>query len=140
MRPESDGQYAVAARELLRDQSERFGIRNHLRKVDRFLADGTRHNVANDDLGYEAEPHEQASERDVVVALLGERDRQLIARDQPLLNQQLAQPAFPALFFRDRVHLFSLRRETADARLGIRQIEVGAALQLCELLGPSIEL
>ena len=44
------------------------------------------------------EPHQQAADGDVVVALLGERDGELIGGDQPLLHQQLAQAEFFALF------------------------------------------
>ena len=37
----------MAAREILRDQLQRFGIGDDLREVDALLADGPRHDVAD---------------------------------------------------------------------------------------------
>ena len=93
-RVEGDRQDAVAAREILRHELQRLGIGDDLGKVDRLLADRARHDVADGGLGNEAEAHQQAPERDVVVALLGERDGELVGGDQPLLNEQLAEPEF----------------------------------------------
>ena len=69
-------------------------IGDHLGKVDRLLADGARHDVADGALGNEPQAHQHAPHGNVVVALLGERDGELIGRDQPLLHQQLAQAEF----------------------------------------------
>ncbi len=150
-RVEGDRQHAVAAREILRHELQRFRIGDHLGEVDRLLADGARHDVADGALGDEPEPHQQAADGDVVVALLGERDGELIGGDQPLLHQQLAQPQFFPLFrpwiegprrepamdpdsktegnLSRRIpgRLFYLRGEPADALLGLRDVEVGAA-------------
>ena len=88
----------MAPREILRDQLERIAVDDHLREVDALLADGPRHDVADHRLGDEAEAHEQAADRDVVLLLLGERDAQLVGRDQALLDQQFAQAQFFPLF------------------------------------------
>ncbi len=71
---ERDRQDAVAARELLRYELQRFRVGHDLGQVDRFLPDGPRHDVADRALGDESETHQQAPDRDVVVPLLGERD------------------------------------------------------------------
>ena len=67
-------------------------------KVDRFLPDGARHDVANGALGDETQAHQQAADGNVVVALLGQRDGELIGGDQALLDQQFAETEFLALF------------------------------------------
>ena len=85
-----DRQQAVAAREILRHQFQRLRVGHHVGKVDRLLADRARHDVADRGLGDEAQAHQQAADRDVVLLLLGERDAQLVGGDQPLLDQQFA--------------------------------------------------
>ena len=97
LRVERDGQHAVAAREVLRDQLDRIPIDHDLRQVDALLADGPGHDVPDHRLGDEAHAHQQAAERGLLLLLLGQRDAQLIGRDQSLLNQQLAQAQLFAL-------------------------------------------
>ena len=72
-------------------------------EVDALLADGPGHDVADHRLGDEAQAHQQAPERGLLVLLLGQRDAQLIGRDQPLLDQQLAQAQLLALLGQGRV-------------------------------------
>ena len=79
------------------DPRERLGVHQDLGKIDTFLTNGPRHDVADDCFGYEAEPDQQPPDRHVLGLLLGEGDTQLIVRDQPLLNQQLSQAKFFAL-------------------------------------------
>ena len=47
VRVEGDRQHAVAAREVLRDELQRLRVGDHLGEVDRLLADGARHDVAD---------------------------------------------------------------------------------------------
>ncbi len=91
------GSSAVAAREVLRDDLDGVAVHHHLRQVDALLADGPGHDVPDHRLGDEAQAHQQAPERGLLLLLLGQRDAQLIGRDQPLLNQQLAQAQLLAL-------------------------------------------
>src|SRR5258706_11794271 len=86
-----DGQQAMATCKFLRDQFECFGIHQYLGKIDTFLTDGPRHDVADDRFGDEAEPDQKPPDRHVLGFLLGERNAQLIVGDQALLNQQLFQ-------------------------------------------------
>ena len=83
-------QQPVAARKILRNELQGFRIGDDLREIDRFLADRSRHDVANRGFGDEPEPHQLATDRNVVLLLLGERDAELIGRDQSLLNEQFA--------------------------------------------------
>ena len=81
------GSNAVAAREILRNELERIGVDDHLRQLDRFLADGPRHDVADDRFCNEAQPYQQPADRRLLDFLLGEGDAQLIRGNEPLLNQ-----------------------------------------------------
>jgi len=92
-----DWKQAMAPGKLLRDQFERFGVHQYLGKVDTFLADGPRHDVADDRFGDESESDQKPPDRHVLGFLLGERDAQLVVGDQALLNQQLSQTKLFAL-------------------------------------------
>ena len=93
-----DRQYAVPPRELLGNQLERLRVGDDVAQVDRLLPDRARHDVADRTLGDESEAHQQTADWNVVVALLGQRDGELIGRDQALLDQQFAETEFLALF------------------------------------------
>ena len=80
----------MAAGEILRHQFQRFRVGHHLREVDRFLADGARHDVADRRFGDEPQAHQLPPDRYVVLLLLGESNAELVGRDQPLLYQQFA--------------------------------------------------
>ena len=54
--------------------------------------------AADGGFGDETQPYQQAADRDVVVLLLGERDAELVGRDQALLDQQFPESEFLALF------------------------------------------
>ena len=93
-----DRQQMVAAREFFGYQAQCFRVGQDLRKINRFLADGPRHDVADSRFGDESETYQQSADGDVAVALFGKDDGQLILGDQPLLDQQLAEPQFLSLF------------------------------------------
>jgi hypothetical protein len=80
----------VAAGEILRHQSHRFGVGDHLSEVDGFLADGTGHDVADCRFGDKTQAHQLAADWNIVLFLFSECNAELIRRHQTLLNQQFA--------------------------------------------------
>ena len=67
-------QQVIAAGEILWDQAQRFRVGDNLCKVDRFLADSPRHDVADRGFGDESQTDQQAAKRDVAVTLFGKDD------------------------------------------------------------------
>ena len=93
---EGDRQHPLAPGEFLRHELERVGVDHDLREVDGLLADSARHEIADHRLGDESQTHQQPPDRHALRFLLGERDAQLVGRDQSLLHQQLAEPHLAA--------------------------------------------
>ena len=86
-----DGQQAEAACHVLREQGHGVAVGHHLRQVDALDPQHLGEHVAHHGLADEAEPHQDLAEALVLLLLFGERDAQLVAVDQALLDQELAQ-------------------------------------------------
>ena len=93
-----DRQQILAARKFFRHQAHCFYIRSHAGQIHALLADGVGHDIANHGFGDEAQQHHLPAQRQFAAFLLDQRDAQLVLRDQPLLNQQIAQAQFFSLF------------------------------------------
>ena len=96
------------------------GVGDDMRKIDRFLTDRARHDVADRGFGDEAQAHQLAADRNVVLFLLGERDAELIGRDQPLLYQQFTQSQLFALFCHDVILPLPARDAVGNAGRSVR--------------------
>ena len=83
-------QDAEAARHVLGDQPNRLGVHHDLLQLRLLLAERAAEHVEDDGLGREAQAHEDLAEVVAVLALLGQRNTDLVGADHALLHQQLA--------------------------------------------------
>ena len=111
---EGDAEDVVAPGDVLGDQLDRLGVDDHLGEIDALLAELAAQHLADDRLGGEAETHQELAQVLAGLLLLGERDGDLVAGDDPLVDQDLADQAGLA------PHTHDPSRDPAASRTWIR--------------------
>src|SRR6267143_1841770 len=87
---ERDGKDAVAPRQVTRQRLERRRVDDDASQVYRLQPELFRQRIAQCRLGHEAELHQQAPHRHVLLGLLEQRDAQLVLGQDSLVDQDLA--------------------------------------------------